>query len=145
MLNTRMNAHRGWCGDVDTTQLALGRSRSAYYIASAAVTADSSPCHHPLRAVDSVHLRILSMGTCRQCGSWSVAGHNHVRKVTGRDPICASQHKVGLDLSVNGSSETTYDEGEREWQNSSECNQQPKPTKPPTHSGTENGYRTKRQ
>jgi len=29
------------------------------------------------------------MGTCRQCGSWSVAGHNH-NKVTGRDPICAS-------------------------------------------------------
>jgi len=28
------------------------------------------------------------MGTCRQCGSWSVAGHHH-RKVIGRDPICA--------------------------------------------------------
>jgi len=28
-------------------------------------------------------------GTCRQCGSWSVAGHSH-RKVIGRDTICAS-------------------------------------------------------
>ena len=44
--------------------------------------------HCPLRRVDSVHLQILLMGTCRQCCSWSVAGHNH-RKVTGRDPICA--------------------------------------------------------
>jgi len=26
------------------------------------------------------------MDTCRQCGSWSVAGHNH-RKVIGRDPF----------------------------------------------------------
>jgi len=26
------------------------------------------------------------MGTCRQCGSWSVAGHNHT-KVIGRDPF----------------------------------------------------------
>jgi len=46
-------------------------------------------CHHLLRGVDSVHLQILLMGTCRQCGSWSVAGHSH-RKVIGRDPICAS-------------------------------------------------------
>ena len=29
------------------------------------------------------------MGTCQQCGSWSVSGHNH-KKVTGQDPICAS-------------------------------------------------------
>jgi len=42
--------------------------------------------HHPLRGVDSVHLQILLMGTCRQCGSWSVDGHNH-RKVTGQDPF----------------------------------------------------------
>jgi len=42
--------------------------------------------HRPLRGVDSVRLQILSTGTCRQCGSWSVAGHNH-RKVTGRDPF----------------------------------------------------------
>ena len=41
--------------------------------------------HHPVRAVDSVYLRILLMGTCGQCGSWSVAGHNH-GKVTGRRP-----------------------------------------------------------
>ena len=49
---------------------------------------------HPLHGVDSVHLQILLTGTCRQCGSWSVAGHNH-RKVTGRDSICASQHDMG--------------------------------------------------
>ena len=29
--------------------------------------------HHPLRGEDSVRLQILSVGTCRQCGSWSVA------------------------------------------------------------------------
>jgi len=38
---------------------------------------------------DSVHLQILLIGTCRQRGSRSVAGHNH-RKVIGRDAICAS-------------------------------------------------------
>jgi len=37
------------------------------------------------------------MCTCRQCGSWSVAGHNH-RKVIGRDPICASWHDMGLSV-----------------------------------------------
>ena len=42
--------------------------------------------HHPLREVDSVHLQILLKGTCRQCGSWSVTGHNH-RKVIGRERI----------------------------------------------------------
>jgi len=55
---------------------------------SAAVAVDFSHMT-PLRAVDSDHLQILYMGTCRQCGSWSVAGHNH-KKVIGRDPICAS-------------------------------------------------------
>ena len=59
-----------------------------YYFASAAVSVDSSHMT-VLCGVDSVHLRILLMGTCRQCGSWSVAGHKH-RKVIGRDPICAS-------------------------------------------------------
>jgi len=58
-----------------------------------AVTKFSIPttrlCNHPLRGVDSVQLQILLMGTCRQYGSWSVAGHNH-RKVIGRDPNCAS-------------------------------------------------------
>jgi len=34
------------------------------------------------------------MGTCRQCGSWSVAGCSH-KKVIGRDPICASQARHG--------------------------------------------------
>ena len=38
-------------------------------------------CHYPLREVDSVHLQILSMDTCRQCGSWSVAGQNHNRRL----------------------------------------------------------------
>jgi len=36
----------------------------------------------------TVHLQILLMGPCRQCGSWSVAGHSQ-KKVIGRDPICA--------------------------------------------------------
>ena len=54
------------------------------YFASAAVTVDSSHMrlrHHPLRGVDSVHLQILLMGTCRQCGLWPVAGHNHVKVI----------------------------------------------------------------
>jgi len=42
-----------------------------------------------ISGVDSVRIQILLVGTCRQCGSWCVAGHNH-RKVIGRDPICAS-------------------------------------------------------
>jgi len=46
---------------------------------------DSTPAmwlrHHPLRGVDSVHLQILLMGTCRQCGLWPVAGHNHVKVI----------------------------------------------------------------
>ena len=45
--------------------------------------------HHLLRGVDSVLLQVLLMGTCRQCGSRSVAGHNR-RKVTGWDPVSAS-------------------------------------------------------
>ena len=44
--------------------------------------------------------------------SWSVAGHNH-RRVIGQDPICASLHDMGLDLSGNGSAETMYDEGDQ--------------------------------
>jgi len=64
-----------------------------YYFPGAAVAVDSSTAlsgyGYLLRGVDSVRLQILLMGTCRQCGSWSVAGHNH-RKVIGRDPICAS-------------------------------------------------------
>jgi len=52
------------------------------------------------------------MGTRRQRGSWSVADHNH-RKAIGREPIGASYHDMGLDLSGNGSSETVYDEGDR--------------------------------
>ena len=58
---------------------------------SAAVAVDSSHFshHHLLRGVDSVHLQILLIDTCRQCCSWSVAGHSH-KKVIGRDPIYAS-------------------------------------------------------
>jgi len=52
------------------------------------------------------------MGMCQQCGSWSVAGHNHM-KVIGRDPICASEHDMGLDLSRKGSSQTMYDVGDQ--------------------------------
>ena len=63
------------------------------------------------RVMQSLQIQILLMGTCRQCGSWSVAGHNH-RKMIGRDPICASWHDMGFDLSGNGSSETMYDEGD---------------------------------
>ena len=39
--------------------------------------------------VDSVYLQILLMGSCRQRGSWSVAGHNH-RKVTGHSLLMLS-------------------------------------------------------
>jgi len=65
-----------------------------YYFASAAVAVDSSHRglrlrYHPLRGVDSIRLQIWLMGTYRQCGSWSVAGHYH-RKVIRRDRICAS-------------------------------------------------------
>jgi len=42
-------------------------------------------CHHPLHGVDSVHLEILLMGTCWQCGLWSVAFHNH--KKVGETPF----------------------------------------------------------
>jgi len=38
--------------------------------------------HRPLRGVDAVRLQVLLMAICRQCGSWSVAGHNY-RKVIG--------------------------------------------------------------
>ena len=42
----------------------------------------------------------------------NVAGHNH-RKVIGRDPVSASYYDMVLDLSGNGSPETTYDEGDQ--------------------------------
>jgi len=50
------------------------------------------------------------MGTRRQCGSWSVAGYNHM-KMIDLNPICA-MNDMGH-LSGNGSSETVYDEGDR--------------------------------
>ena len=55
--------------------------------------------HHPLRGVDSVRLQILSVGTCRQCGSWSVAGHNR-KKVIGEAPfvqICTTWTLIRLE------------------------------------------------
>ena len=46
-------------------------SHNCIYFASAAVAVDSSHMtgHHLLRGVDSVHLQILLMGTCRLCSS----------------------------------------------------------------------------
>jgi len=56
------------------------------YFTSAAVTVDSSHMTASSSASWSifllVHLNILLPGTCRQCGSLSVTGHNH-RKVIG--------------------------------------------------------------
>ena len=54
----------------------------------------------------------VQVGTCRQCGSWSDAGHNR-RKVIGRDTICASLHDMDLALCGNGLAETMYDEGDQ--------------------------------
>ena len=84
------------------------------YFASAAVVVDSS------------HM------TASSSASWSrfsppsnfVNGHRstmwfvvcrwpHHRKVIRRDSMCASQHDMGLDLSGNGSSETMYEEKDR--------------------------------
>ena len=50
-------------------------------------------CRHLLRGVVSVHLQSVLAGTCRLCGSWSVAGHNH-RKVIGQDPNCDDLHDM---------------------------------------------------
>ena len=61
-----------------TGQPALVSTSGTIYFTSVAVTVDSSHmtgCYHPLRGVDSVNLQISLMGMCRQCGSWSVAGH----------------------------------------------------------------------
>ena len=52
------------------------------------------------------------MGTCRQCGSWSVAGHNR-KKLIGRGPIYANLLDMDFDPSKNGSTETMYDEGDQ--------------------------------
>ena len=53
---------------------------------------------YPLRGVDSAHLQILLIDTCRQCGLWSVAGHNH-RKVIGRvGNKCIAVRKVATQL-----------------------------------------------
>ena len=57
----------------------------------------------PLSGVDSVHSRNFVNGqvSTMRFSSWSAAGHNH-KNVIGQDPICASQHDMGLDLSENG-------------------------------------------
>jgi len=52
------------------------------------------------------------MNTCRQCGSWSVAGHDH-KKVIELGPISASLHDMDLDPFGNGLAETMYDEGDQ--------------------------------
>jgi len=70
------------------------------HFASAVVAVDSSVRHHLLRGVVSIRLRMLLVGTCRLCGSWSVAGHNH-RKVIVQDPMCADLHDMGPGLSGN--------------------------------------------
>ena len=53
------------------------------HIASAAVAVDSShmtaSSSSASWSIDSVHLQMLLLGTCRQRGSWSVAGHYHYR------------------------------------------------------------------
>ena len=46
--------------------------------------------HHPVRGVDSVHLQILLMGTCRQC-MWFIVGRwSQSQKGDWARPICAS-------------------------------------------------------
>ena len=82
------------------------------YFVSAAVAVDS--CH----ASSSASWRRFSPPSSfvnrhvSTIGSWSVAAYSH-KQVIGRDPICASQHDMGLDLSGNGSSETVYDKGDQ--------------------------------
>ena len=69
-------------------------SRCSYscYFASAAVAVDSSQMTASSPAswgTFSPPSNFVNNGTCRQCGWWSVTGHNHW-KVIGRDPICTS-------------------------------------------------------
>jgi len=57
-----------------------------YCFASAAVTVDSSHMTASSSASWSIFSppsNVVNGGTCRQCGSWSVAGHNH-KKVIGQ-------------------------------------------------------------
>ena len=68
--------------------LAVSVMRNHFHFTSTVVAVDfSHVSYHPLRGVVSVRLQIVLVGTCRLCGAWSVAGHNH-RKVIGQDPIC---------------------------------------------------------
>jgi len=66
-----------------------------------------------MHGAESVHLQILLPARVGNvvC-SRSVAGHSH-RKVIGRDPVCVSQHDMGLDRPGNGTPETMYDERDR--------------------------------
>ena len=68
--------------------LAIGTSRTELLFRECRFRPYDCVRHHRLRGVDSVSLQMLLTGTCRQCGSWSVAGHND-RKAIGRNPICA--------------------------------------------------------
>ena len=54
-----------------------------YYFASAAVGVDSSRVTASSSAswTRFSPLHILLIGMCRQCGSWSVAGHNHKKVI----------------------------------------------------------------
>jgi len=75
--------------------LSLVHPTEFIHFSSAAVAVDyDCVSHHPHRVVDSVRLQVLVVGTCRQCGSWSDAGHNHIRNVIGRDRICTSLHDM---------------------------------------------------
>ena len=67
------------------------------------------PHRRLLHWVVSLRLHILLASTCRLCGSWSVAGHNH-RKVIGQDPIYVDVNGMGLGLSGNHWAETMCDE-----------------------------------
>jgi len=70
------------------------------------------PRHQLFHGVVSVRLRLLLVGTCKLCSSWSVTGHSH-RKVIGQDPIRAYLQDMGLGLSRNGWAETMSDEGDQ--------------------------------
>ena len=66
------------------------------YFASVAVAVDSSYMTASWNRF-SPPSNFVNGGMCRQCGSWSVAGHDH-KKVIGRDPICASSTTLVLSL-----------------------------------------------
>ena len=80
------------CGVITQLQTAVGHVLYCRCFASFGVVSSSELFISLAIAASAswnLRLQILLMGTCRQCGSRSVAGHNH-RKVIWRDPICAS-------------------------------------------------------